>query len=695
MSQVSGENVQNVQNVRERVLQLAREIEGMSREAVPPETFFQEFINRVVAAVGAPAGAVWMRNGSNRLSLVAGARLDQIGFPSNRQSLISNEKLLAEVVSTGEACTRSPHDETDVELPTEHLLVFSALHRGKDCVGVVQLFQRPDAPNEARPGYLQFLEQMCGYASRYLEGKHVGEDEPEVAGRFWTDFEQFVLRMQRSLDSQEIAATAASDGRLVLGCDRLSVAVRRGRRTSIRAVSGQTAVNPRANLIRAMVVLCRKVMAMGEPLLYTGKIDDIAPQIEKPLANFVQESTSRMVKLVPMFEPEPLVRGETDDETRRRSKTRCRRPIGCLVAEQVSESEPARQLEERLEMIADHVAASLTNAQRHERIFLLPLWKSVGRTLEWFHGRRLAAAVAVLLLLAAGISALILVPWDYRVTAKGKLMPVRQVAIFAPRTAQVLPPEIEGGERVTSGQVLLHMKDEELDEKINDAENGVLQHENNLTALYARLRKLLNPTENRDSDQAEQDRNESLKLETEYDQTGLELKAAREKLAILHDRAAELVVRSTIDGVVADFQIEQLLNNRVVQAGQLLFHVMEDQADWHLELQIEEKRMGHIQRARSRLEQDNGSTALPVEYMLVTKLDETFEGSLGTIATIAEPHPELGNVVEAFVIPTELSRLPTRSIGAEVRAKISCGERSLGYVLFGDVVEFVRKYFWL
>ena len=497
MSQVSGENVQNVQNVRERVLQLAREIEGMSREAVPPETFFQEFINRVVAAVGAPAGAVWMRNGSNRLSLVAGARLDQIGFPSNRQSLISNEKLLAEVVSTGEACTRSPHDETDVELPTEHLLVFSALHRGKDCVGVVQLFQRPDAPNEARPGYLQFLEQMCGYASRYLEGKHVGEDEPEVAGRFWTDFEQFVLRMQRSLDSQEIAATAASDGRLVLGCDRLSVAVRRGRRTSIRAVSGQTAVNPRANLIRAMVVLCRKVMAMGEPLLYTGKIDDIAPQIEKPLANFVQESTSRMVKLVPMFEPEPLVRGETDDETRRRSKTRCRRPIGCLVAEQVSESEPARQLEERLEMIADHVAASLTNAQRHERIFLLPLWKSVGRTLEWFHGRRLAAAVAVLLLLAAGISALILVPWDYRVTAKGKLMPVRQVAIFAPRTAQVLPPEIEGGERVTSGQVLLHMKDEELDEKINDAENGVLQHENNLTALYARLRKLLNPTENR------------------------------------------------------------------------------------------------------------------------------------------------------------------------------------------------------
>ena len=34
-------------------------------------------------------------------------------------------------------------------------------------------------------------------------------------------------------------------------------------------------------------------------------------------------------------------------------------------------------------------------------------------------------------------------------------------------------------------------------------------------------------------------------------------------------------------------------------------------------------------------------------------------------------------------------------IGAEVTAKIHCGQRSLGYVLFGDVVEFVQRYFWL
>ena len=40
---------------------------------------------------------------------------------------------------------------------------------------------------------------------------------------------------------------------------------------------------------------------------------------------------------------------------------------------------------------------------------------------------------------------------------------------------------------------------------------------------------------------------------------------------------------------------------------------------------------------------------------------------------------------------TDASKIPDKWIGAEVRAKINCGPRSLGYVLFGDVVEFIRQ----
>jgi len=47
-----------------------------------------------------------------------------------------------------------------------------------------------------------------------------------------------VLELHQSLDAREVAMVAVNDGRILLGCDRLSVAYRRGRKTVIKAISG-------------------------------------------------------------------------------------------------------------------------------------------------------------------------------------------------------------------------------------------------------------------------------------------------------------------------------------------------------------------------------------------------------------------------------------------------------------------------
>ena len=70
-----------------------------------------------------------------------------------------------------------------------------------------------------------------------------------------------------------MASTCANDARLLLGCDRLSVAVQVGPRTDILAISGQTTVNQKANLVRSMRKLTGQVLATREPLIYTGKLD--------------------------------------------------------------------------------------------------------------------------------------------------------------------------------------------------------------------------------------------------------------------------------------------------------------------------------------------------------------------------------------------------------------------------------------
>ena len=79
-------------------------------------------------------------------------------------------------------------EELNVELPTDDLIILGALQRQQECVGFVEIFQRKLTPAQARPGFLQFVEQMCGYASRYLERKDSAESARTPA-EFWKDFE--------------------------------------------------------------------------------------------------------------------------------------------------------------------------------------------------------------------------------------------------------------------------------------------------------------------------------------------------------------------------------------------------------------------------------------------------------------------------------------------------------------------------
>jgi len=671
---------ESVQQVRDRVLQLAREIEQLCKSQVPPDRFFEEFLQRLTAAVGAQAAAVWFVH-ANRLTLRSETRLSETGLLEDPVKQQANERLLSNVISTGEAGTFSPEDSGENQSPTPHLLVLAALHCNKECVGVVELFQRADAPKEARPGYLQFLEQMCGLASKYLDQQHASGTTD--TGEFWQSFEQLLLQLQRSLDTQEVAGTAANDGRLLLDCDRLSIAVKRGKKTSIVAISGQDAVNPRANLVRGMAALSKNVIRMSEPLLYTGQIDNLPPQIEKPLATYIQESGSRMLIVQPLFESQPLIKRNDDDDHKRPAEQQ-RKAIGCLLVEQMSESQPKPQLESRTELLAEHVAAAVSNSRQHQRIFLLKFWKTLGRGLEWFHGRKLAKTLLFLLVVGGVVGSLATVPWEYRVSGEGMLMPVIQKEVFAPSDGEVIELNVEGGKRVKANDVLLVLKNKELESQLVNAENSLAEKQQLLASLKAQI----------DEDRPETNEVELTRLLGQKRKTEVEIRGVQEQRNILKQRVDDLIVRAPIDGVVATFQVEQRLMNRPIQRGEVLVEIMDDRQKWHLELNIEEHRMGHILRAKDRLAKTNPQDHLKVGFRLATDPETTFEGQLTTIATRAAPSSELGNVVEMYV-SIDSEELADRRIGAEVRAKIDCGERSLGFVLFGDVVEFIQKYFWL
>jgi hypothetical protein len=687
---------ENLKKVRERVMQLAREIEQMSGQDLAPPVFFQEFLVRVVTAIGARAGAVWLLDESNRLGLTAQVNLDQTGLKERPGALGLNEKLLVDVLQTGEARTLTHGGEA--QLPTEHVLVLSALHKDKKCVGVVELFQRPDVPVKAQSGYMQFLEQMCGYGSRFVEGRRRSQGESaDLKNQFWTDFEQFSLRLQRSLVEQEVADAAASDCRSLLGCDRASVVVRKGRSVQVRAVSGQSSVNPRANLIAAMNKLARRVIDMGETLIYTGKVEGLAPQIEEPLAAFVQESGSRMVMLVPMFENEPMVREQGEDADRGRRKKRLK-ATGCLVIEQIAESEPLPQLEQRAELIADHVGAALWNARQHGRIFGLSLWKLLGTALEWFKGRKLMITTAVLAAIAAVSAALAFIKVDYPVTAEGKLMPVEQHAVFASWDGLITREglKVSGDEEVKKGQVLIVLENDELDGQVEEAKASVRKYEHLVNGKKAEIYQTELGAAAAES--IEEKRNTTSSIERmRVELRGIEgdLDIARQQVQTLEKRKREkLTIVAKADGRIPNFQLRQLLEDRPVRQGDHLFDIMNDNGEWHMELLVQEKRMGHILRAQREAAQNNQPTELPGTFILATQPDAKFNCHLKKVATRSTTDTELGTVFELNAVADPSQTLPEKRIGAEVTVKVYCGKSTAFYWCFGDVVDTVQKWFW-
>jgi multidrug efflux pump subunit AcrA (membrane-fusion protein) len=493
----------------------------------------------------------------------------------------------------------------------------------------------------------------------------------------------FTLNLQRSLDLNEVANVVVNDGRLLWHSDRVSLALRRGRTTVIAAVSGQESVHPRGNLVRAMARLTANVIESGEPLIYDGRLENLPPPLEGPLADFVQEAGPRYLLIVPLFKPGQLVPVDRPDDSPKKSVDEA--AIGALIIEQMTSSHPAPQLLQSLDHVVGHVSSAIFNSQTHGSIFLLPLWRSIGRGIEWLQGRRLAIAIVGLVTLLTFCVSLVVVPWEYRVDATGRLMPVIQREIFAPWDGQIVELNAVGGERVKAGDVLLKLRNDELATELATTENKLLEKKKLVHSLQAQ----------HEVSERQGNREEAAKLQGRIVETSVEIEGATLQLKMLKERVERMTVRAPIAGIVTTFQVEHLLLNRPVKRGDVLVEVMDDNGDWQLEMEIAEQRVGRVLQAQEQLRREiiAPDAGLPIEFRLLTQPESSYFASLGSLATRTATAESTGSVLQATAA-LEKSRLPTRAIGAEVRARIGCGTSTLGDALLGDAIEFMWKYLW-
>lgn len=671
-------NQETVEQTKQQIKSLVNEIATISKSDVPSEEYYPQILQRIISALAAVGGAVWVFDRERDLQLQYQINISETLVEPGNEDASRHNRLIKRVAGAGQSLLVPPYSgTTDSEAegnPTRFLLVLAPLKLDERTHGMIEIFQRPDSPPKTQQGYLRFLQQMCELMAEWLRGHELRD----LGGQqtLWQQADTFARATHESLDLRETAYTVANEGRRLIGCDRVSIALLKGRKCKVESISGQDSIENRSNIVAALNKLATRVVAAGEPLWYDGKTEDLPPQIEEAIEDYVDQSYGREIAVLPLREPardeareESKATGELDRDGSHRGEV-----IGALIVEQIESDLPAELFRKRVNLVYEHGTRALANARRHNNLFLMPVWRTLGKASMVVRARTLPKTLAVVSLLAAVVLALIFVPMDFDLEAEGTLQPTVKRSVFAFSDGEVVEVLARHNMQVKEGDVLVKLRNRDLEVALAD----VLGQLRTNAAEQLRVSSEASIAE-RKFDSAEVNRLKGQLSELEEKQRALE-----QKQQLLMERREQLLVRSPIDGEIVTWDVEEKLRSRPVLTGQELLIVADPSSEWHLELLMPESRMNYLDAAMAKAAPD----PLPVEYIMATDPDTKLKGTLVSVAARAEPNDEEGSTVKVRVRPDELSSLVPRP-GAKVTGDVKCGERAAGFVIFYPVYEFI------
>ncbi len=676
-----------VRRAKAEIRGIVGQIADLARSDAAPERFYDEFLNKVVAALAAIGGAVWTLSDSGVLQLAYQIDLRRTGLAENPIGQAQHGRLLTRTLATGEGALVAPHsgatggidtdDENAAANPTDFLLVLAPVHNDQGVQGVVEVFQRPDTRHSVQQGYLKFLLQTCDLAGDYLRARRLSHLAQKQS--LWEQLESFTRTAHGKLDVKETAFTIANEGRRLIGCDRVSVAVQRGSRLAIEAISGQDAFDKRSNVATLLTRAARAVTRTGEEVWYSGDASNLAPQVEKALDAYVDESHTKGMAILPLLELEDEDAPPEPGQRRKPPKV-----YGALIVEQMVDSQEPEGFRQRVAVVRTHGATAIANALEHESLFLMPLWKALGKATWFVRGSRLPKTIAVALLVTGLALAGAFVQKDFTVQADGKFLPDLSRKVFAQVGGVVTDVLVKKDEVVTEGQQVVLLRNIELENELTGVLGELSKAEAERDALNFEL------TDRRDLKRADIDERQSRVAQIDRQVFSLE-----QQRDLLREKQKMLTITSPIAGRVLDWDVQNELAGRPVNAGDELMEVADPTGPWRVEVNMPDKRMGHIRTAWQAAD----SEGLKVTFHARSHPEESFTGTVIDIGQTAEPRGEEGNtVLLAIDFDKEklFSEVGEPKVGEGVRAKVHCGERSIFYCWFHDLIYFVQSniLFW-
>ena len=161
---------------------------------------------------------------------------------------------------------------------------------------------------------------------------------------------------------------------------------------AIEAVSGQDLFDKRSNTVRLLNNLATAVVSAGEPVWYTGDTSNMAPQVEEAVQEYVDESHSKTVAVLPLAR---APKEETDDPTEK-AEMASEGPIGALVVELIEDSRVPAKMRQRVDVVAQHSATALANALECDAVWGKVLLLGGGPTCQTTYGEYLGTMLTAM-----------------------------------------------------------------------------------------------------------------------------------------------------------------------------------------------------------------------------------------------------------------------------------------------------------
>ena len=478
--------------------------------------------------------------------------------------------------------------------------------------------------------------------------------------------DKFVSSIHQSVDPKSTANAIVNEARRVLGVDRVSVFYRHATQFQCEAISGQPTVNRRSNTVATLTKLVNRIAKTKRSFWFpadeSGGNDTIVPQIDQPLSDYLTLSMTRSLAVVPVKENVSI--GDASDSHVKKSP----KVIACLVIEHLAAQWDRREVEPSIDTVCRHSGDAIRNAKQVQQIFLYPIWRAIGNTRAVAIGRNLPRTLLVAAAIVGVVCAMLFIQTEFRLTSDGTLEPTHRQRVFADQDAVVRAVQVQHGDRVDQGQTLLKMENSEL-------EIQIAQLTGEMDALEQRLQ---GSRSMRIDGSDERQRVNRKEIESQ-------IGSLKSRLATVQQKKDRLQLVAPINGDVLTWDLASRLKDRPVRQGELLLEIANPDDPWRLELDLPNRKYGHLAAAVK----EHGQP-LPVRFSLASAPGKQFIGTIASIDEATSVNAQQLHVIRIWVDVDASSLGDLKHPGSAVQAKIDCGKRSLGFVWLHEIWEFVQ-----